>query len=278
MNRNRILLALLALFAGAMIYVTLFKSKKAADDPIVNNPPPPAIPELKMTSTGTTVPHNAQVFTEGLEFYKGKMLESAGSYGKSALIRYDVTTGKEEMRTPLDAAYFGEGLTQLNGKIYQLTYKEGKGFIYDAATFKKLGEFKWPHGEGWGMTNDGQSIIANTGGSTLFFINPADFSVVKTLNVTAQGMPVSNVNEMEYVNGFIYANIWMTDIIIKIDAKTGQVVAQRSLKGILPNFDVESVAAREDSAFLNGIAYRPETQTFFVTGKMWPKMFEVKFE
>jgi glutaminyl-peptide cyclotransferase len=276
MTRNRIALALLLLFAGAMIYVTLFRKKNNGTE-IVDTPPAPAVPELKMTQVKTHS-HSDKVFTEGLEFYNGKMIESAGNYGESALLQYDAVTGKAEKRVALDSMYFGEGITQLKGKIYQLTYKEAKGFIYDAATFKKTGEFKWPHGEGWGMTNDSVSIIANTGGSTIFFINPDNFSVTKTINVTRQGMPVSSVNEMEYVNGFIYANIWTTDMIIKIDAATGVVVAEKNVAGLLPGYDAATLNAKQGSdSYLNGIAYNPATKTFFITGKNWPQMFEVIF-
>jgi glutaminyl-peptide cyclotransferase len=217
-------------------------------------------------------PHDTSSFTEGLLLHQGSLLESTGNKAKSKLLEVDIKTGKIKKSIKLGDDYFGEGITVLNGKIYQLTYQEHKVFVYDL-NFKKLPqEFEWPY-EGWGMTTDGKSLILGTGGSNLYFVNPETFKIERTLGVTNNNGYVSMINELEWVDGSIYANIWQTNEIIKINSQTGLVEAKADFTDILKKSNVPDSTAES----FNGIAYNPSTKTFYVTGKWWPALFEIKF-
>jgi glutamine cyclotransferase len=184
----------------------------------------------------------------------------------------DITTGKVLQKIKLDKSYFAEGITKLNDKIYQATYKEHKVFVYDL-NFKKIGEFEWPY-EGWGMTTDGKSIILDTGGSNIYFINPETFKIERTLGVSDNNGYVTSINELEYVDGYLYANIWQTDYIIKINVQTGLVEAKADVSDIHRKSNLSSPP---ETDVLNGIAYDSAKKSFYITGKNWPTMFEVKF-
>jgi glutaminyl-peptide cyclotransferase len=216
-------------------------------------------------------PHDSTAFTEGLEFRNGLLYEGTGMKGESRLFTYDVATGKEKSRIDLDKQLFGEGITLLNGKIYQMTWEDGKCFVYDANTFKKIQEFTY-EGQGWGMTNNGKYLINTNSGSNLYFRDPATFKVVNILGVTDNNGPVGSINELEYINGFIYANIWQTNYIIKINAETGQVVAKADCSNLKQQYFANNTKALE----FNGIAYDSTDKRFFVTGKYWPHVFELK--
>ncbi|MBA4198434.1 MAG: glutamine cyclotransferase [Chitinophaga sp.] len=236
----------------------------------------PSIPAIAYTITNV-YPHSTNAFTEGLELQNGFLYESTGEYGKSFLAKVDIKTGNAVQRKDLTKEYFGEGLTILNGKIYQLTYKENKCFVYDAKTFKLLNTFTY-EGQGWGMTNNGKEIIMDSGSNILFYRNPETFAVTKTVPVA--GVPTSNgevfINELEYVKGFIYANTWTQDFdkIVKIDANTGKVVGLLDFTGVLERYATPAETTKRD--VLNGIAYDSTKNIFYLTGKNWPKMFEVK--
>lgn len=228
-------------------------------------------------------PHDTTSFTEGLEWHDSTLYESTGNYGPSKLARVDLKTGKAIQTVPLSKEYFGEGITVLNGKLYQLTYHEHKCFVYDFKTFKKTGEFTY-EGDGWGMTNDGKNLIMDSGSNILFFRDPATFKIVKTLPVIGVPIiPAENqrksevvyINELEYIDGFIYSNVWMTNYILKIDASTGKVVAKADLGNILETYTNGNLSEKTD--VLNGIAYDAIGKRFFITGKLWPKVFEIKF-
>lgn len=217
-------------------------------------------------------PHDTSSFTEGLLVHEGTFLESTGNKGRSKLLQVDIKTGKIKKSIKLADDFFGEGITVLNGKIYQLTYQEHKVFVYDL-NFKKLPqEFEWPY-EGWGMTTDGKSLILGTGGSNLYFVNPETFKIERTLGVSNNNGYVSNINELEWVDGAIYANVWQTNEIVKINPQTGLVEAKADFTDILKKNNVTDSTAE----VLNGIAYNTSTKTFYVTGKWWPALFEIKF-
>lgn len=231
-----------------------------------------AIP-VSTPSIVSTLPHDTSSFTEGFEFYDSTLLESGGNYGHSKLFQYDPKTGRVIKQLKLDDKYFGEGITVLHDTLYQLTYKEKTVFVYDAKTFKKIKELPFNVGEGWGMTNDGKNIIVSTGSSNLYYFEPGTFKLLKTVNVTENGTAVPNVNELEYVDGFVYANQWQYDYIVKIDPSTGNVIAKYDLGGLH-----DSVKKMDPNAeVLNGIAYNPSTKKFYVTGKNWPQMYEIQF-
>ena len=232
----------------------------------------PSIP-VSTPSIVSTLPHDTSSYTEGLEFYDSTLIESGGNYGKSKLFRYEPRSGKILKQLKLDDKYFGEGITVLHDTLYQLTYKEKTAFAYDVKTLKKIKEFPFNEGEGWGMTNDGKNIIASTGSSNLYYYEPGTFKLLKTVNVNENESPVININELEYVDGYIYANQYTLNYIVKIDPATGNVVAKYDLQGLY-----DSVKRIDPNAeVLNGIAYNHVTKKFYVTGKNWPQMFEIQF-
>lgn len=224
-------------------------------------------------------PHDPTAFTEGLEFKDGFLYESTGEYGKSDIRKTDLATGKVVTQQKMEAKYFGEGLTIINGKIYQLTYKEGKGFIYDQKTLKPSGSFTFSTPEGWGMTNNGSQLIFDEGSNILHFIEPGTFKEVKQLKVTDEYGPVNALNELEMIKGFIYANIWQQDLIVKIDTGTGRVVARADLSTLRQRGGIPQITEERGAPeVLNGIAYDATTNRIYITGKNWPKIFEIKLD
>ncbi|GAB3350352.1 glutaminyl-peptide cyclotransferase [Arachidicoccus ginsenosidivorans] len=217
-------------------------------------------------------PHDPSAFTEGFYLKGDTAYESAGEPEKSRLFSYDLNSGKVYQEVKLAKADFGEGISELGGKIYQMTWQQHIVYVYDAKTLKKTGQLTWPN-EGWGMTTDEQHLIVSDGSSHLYYINPVDFSVVKTLNIQGAYGPLSQINELEYVDGFIYANVWQTDNIVKIDPATSKVVATYDLTDIRKK---NGFAQNKDDV-LNGIAYHKATGNFVITGKNWQHSFEIKF-
>jgi glutamine cyclotransferase len=212
--------------------------------------------------------HDTQSFIEGLEIHDGKLYESTGQEGQSWIGIIDITTGKPDKKVTLDNRYFGEGITILNNKVYQLTWKTKVGFIYDLKTFKKLGEFQYET-EGWGMTHDTNHLIMSDGTEKLMFLDTTSLKLVKTVRVTDEYGPVKNINELEFVEGFIFANEWQTSRILKIDPQTGKVVGRLDLAPLVR--DTQMRNPRAD--VLNGIAYHPTTKLLLVTGKHWPMLY-----
>jgi len=224
-------------------------------------------------------PHDPKAFTEGLEYRDGYLYESIGQYGESDVRKTELTTGKVLQSNKMDARYFGEGMTILNGKIYQLTYREGKGFVYDLATLKQVSTFSFHTPEGWGMTNNGTHLIFSDGSNKLYFTDPATGSVVKQLSVTDERGPAYQINELELINGYIYANQWQTDRILKIDTTTGKVVARADLSDLRQRTGIPPISGYEGAPdVLNGIAYDAASNRIFITGKNWPKLMEVKLD
>lgn len=222
-------------------------------------------------------PHDPSAFTEGLEVHGGFLYESTGQYGRSDLRKVEIATGKVLNQQKMDAQYFGEGMTILNGKIYQLTYREGKGFVYDLATLKQEKTFTFDAAEGWGMTNNGAQLIYDDGSNVLHYLDPATFKEVKRLSVTDEHGPVNAINELELINGFIYANVWQTDIIVKIDTTSGKVIGRVDMSSLHQRYNIPEASGRANVPdVLNGIAYDAATNKIYVTGKNWPKLFEVK--
>lgn len=226
-----------------------------------------------------TYPHDTTAFTEGLLVHNGLLYESTGSpedmpQTRSLFGTIDLSTGKILTKAELDREeYFGEGISFLGGKIYQLTYKHKKGFIYDAKTFRKTGEFPFPSKEGWGLTTDGRYLIMSDGTDHLTYLDPVDFKPVKILNVRTEKGPVTKINELEFINRFIYANIYETNTIIKIDTATGKVAARLELGSLAAEAKNRYRGAME----MNGIAYDSSSGNIYVTGKMWPTLYEIQF-
>ena len=226
-----------------------------------------------------TFPHDKTLFTEGFVVHKGQLFESTGSPegagGPRSLIGpLDLTTGKMDEKIELDRSkYFGEGIVFLKGKLYQLTYKNQVGFIYDEKTFKQIGTFSYANPEGWALTTDGESLIMSDGTEKLTFINPADMKPFKTITVTQNGAPLERLNELEYINGFIYANVWMTNFIVKIEPASGKVVGMLNLGSLT----YEAQRRNPDCDVLNGIAYDAAADKIYVTGKLWPNVYQIEF-
>jgi glutaminyl-peptide cyclotransferase len=215
-------------------------------------------------------PHDRAAFTQGLVLQKGTLFESTGLVGRSSLREVEIATGRVIRSIDVPPPVFAEGLALVGTKLFQLSWQNGKVFTYDSATFKKTGEHAY-RGEGWGLCYDGRQLVMSDGSDKLTFRQPSDFSVSRTLPVTLDGRPVPSLNELECVDDLIYANVWMTDTIVRIDAKTGRVLAQIDAANLL------TPAERVGVDVLNGIAYDPSDRTFLITGKLWPKMFRVTF-
>ena len=215
-------------------------------------------------------PHDRAAFTQGLIFRDGFLWESTGQYGSSSLRQVELKTGRVVKSVPVSREFFAEGMTIFNGKVYQLTWQEKRAFVYDAQDFRRVGEFKYA-GEGWGLTHDGESLVMSDGTSTLRFLDPETFAVRRTVRVVDANRPVEQLNELEYVRGEIFANIWQEDRVARIDPQTGRVTGWIDLSGLLRPAD-----ARGDEDVLNGIAYDEQADRLFVTGKLWPKLFEIR--
>jgi len=224
-------------------------------------------------------PHDRESYTEGFVFHNGKLYESSGSPEEYPKIRSvsgiaDLKKGKIDVKTELDRRkYFGEGIVFFGDKFYQLTYRNQIGFIFDAETFAARGIFSFPNKEGWGLTTDGKFIIMTDGTSAVTYLDPEDLSVKRTLNVTFNGAPAMYINEPEFINGFIYANIWTTNNIARIDTATGRVTGIIDLTKLF----LESRKEYRMSESTNGIAWDREADRIYVTGKFWPDIYQIDF-
>jgi len=229
----------------------------------------PEIWELKISNT---FPHNNTNFTQGLEWNNGNLYESTGDpgqQGRTLLGIIDLATGNYTKKIGLDASYFGEGITILGDKIYQITYTQGKCFVYDKNTFTLLRDLVY-RGEGWGLCNDGEALYMSDGTERITKRSPENFSIIETVEVSDDNGPIPNLNELEYVDGLIYANVWQTNTVVVIQPETGKVLATISA--------VELAALGQGGGdVMNGIAYSPGNKKFYMTGKYWSKMFEVAF-
>ena len=211
--------------------------------------------------------HDPAAFTQGLIYLDGYLYESTGRYGESSLRQVELETGEVLQQITLSNDYFAEGLTAWQRTLVQLTWQENLGFVYDLADFSLVGQFDY-FTEGWGLTQDGEQLIMSDGSSTLYFLSAETFEVMETIRVTYQGEEIQQINELEFIRGEVFANIWMTDNIIRIDPDTGEVTGWIDLAGILPEEE-----RTETTNVLNGIAYDAELDRLFVTGKYWPNLY-----
>jgi len=225
-------------------------------------------PAVQTVEVVKSYPHDTQAFTEGLFLDGGTLFESTGEEGTSGIRKVDLATGQVTAEAPMAGPYFGEGIVGWKDKLYQLTWKDQKGFIYSRADFKPLGEFAYK-GEGWGMTHNGKSLIMSDGTATLRFLDPDTLAQQSTLAVTANGCPVQQLNELEWIDGEIWANIWRTDLIARIDPASGKVKSFVDVSALGPPTPGEDEVP-------NGIAYDAQNKRIFVTGKMWPQLYEVR--
>lgn len=216
-------------------------------------------------------PHDPDAYTQGLVYLAGELYEGTGLNGRSSLRRVQLETGEVVQRVEVPSEHFGEGIAVLGDRVYQLTWRSQLGFVYDRATFTRLRTFTYPT-EGWGLTHDGRRLIMSDGSATLRFLDPETLAETGQVEVRDGETPIVRLNELEYIHGLVYANVWQTDRIARIDPATGRVVSWIELAGLLPE------AERPDNpdAVLNGIAYDPEADRLFVAGKLWPKLFEIE--
>lgn len=267
----------LTIFFLLVIFISACKNNNSTSDVTDNsNPPPPAI----NFSIVKVYPHDTSSYTQGLQWYNNNLYEGTGNYSHSKVLKTDLNTGKilQQIKTSSDSSIFGEGITILNNKIYELTWQTHKAYVYDVNTFKKVNEFDWPF-EGWGLTNNGKELIISTGSSILYFVDPTNFKIIKQINVTDNNGPVSSLNELEYVSSYIYANVYETDDILKIDPETGNVKGRLDCSNLLQksgmNINVSDYSPNTGYV-LNGIAYDSTKNSFYITGKQWPALFEIK--
>lgn len=228
-------------------------------------------PQKYSYQTVNNYPHNKKFFTQGLEFFEGYLYEGTGEKGSSGLFKVDLSSGDIKQEFYLNENYFGEGITILNGNIYQLTYRAQKGFIYNLSDFALIDSFHYESKEGWGLTNDGKHLIMSNGTHELIWLDPQHFKKVKEIQVANKKGIINNLNELEYINGSIFANVYTTNLIIEIDPVTGKVLSEINLEGLINLYNNNS----ENIDYLNGIAYDSKGDRLFVTGKWWPRLFEI---
>lgn len=267
MGSRSVALALVAL-VGACGAATKGDEQPPANGPAATTPAAPTTP----TFTGQVVneyPHDPEAFTQGLVWEAGKFYESTGLEGKSNIREVDLFTGAVKRQRDVPGV-FGEGIAVLGGKLYQITWKNGRCIVYDAATFTPTGQEFTYTGEGWGLTTDGTSLVMSNGTSTVVFRDPKTFAVTRSITVTDKGVAIDKLNELEWVKGELWANVWTSDQIARIDPKTGTVVGWVDVTGLL------SPAERAKVDVLNGIVYDAANDRIYVTGKNWPKLFEIR--
>ena len=218
-----------------------------------------------------TLPHDTSAYTQGLLWWDGKLYESTGQYGTSDLRRLDPATGAVEQRVDIEAAYFGEGLARVDDELIMLTWKAQRAFVFGLERFDRRQTFRY-RGDGWGLCNDGRRLIMSNGSNRLTFRDLRTFEPIGEVAVTLRGLPLLQLNELECVGDVVYANVYQTDFLVRIDPSSGRVTHQIDASGLL----TPAEARRAD--VLNGIAFDPGTERFYITGKLWPTMFEVTFE
>lgn len=241
--------------------------------PATPQPTPAVRPVIQTYEIVATYPHDAEAFTQGLFFWDGALYESTGRYEQSSVRKTEIETGKVSQIRDLPPEYFGEGITRWKDKIIALTWLAGTGFIIDLETFSPIDAFDYP-GEGWGITANETELIQSDGSSVLRFLDPETFQIKRTLKVNLNGKPLTNINELEWIDGEIWANVWQSDLIARIDSGTGHVLAVIDFSNLFP----PNLREDPNDDVLNGIAHDPETGRLFVTGKHWPNLYEVRVE
>jgi glutamine cyclotransferase len=217
-------------------------------------------------------PHDTEAFLQGLVYHDSGFYESTGGNGQSSLRRVELESGRVLKKVMLAEEDFGEGLALVEDKLVQLTWQSGKGYVYDRDTFRKLREFSYSM-EGWGLAFDGKRLILSDGSNTLTFLDPRTYQVIGKLNVTLGGRPLTKINELEFIEGEIWANVWHEEVLLRIDPATGAVNSMVDLRGLRPRETVQ-----DTEAVLNGIAYDPVAKRIFVSGKRWPSIFEIRIK
>ncbi|MEA3337927.1 MAG: glutaminyl-peptide cyclotransferase [Chloroflexota bacterium] len=281
----------MALVAGCVPTATTPSAAEATVEPTPASVPAPVVPrneepfepaETMTPAAGAldipvygyrvinAFPHDPNAWTQGLIFEDGQLYEGTGLRGRSSLRRVDLESGRVGQMVEIPEPYFGEGITEFDDRLFQLSWQESTGFVYEQESLKLLETFTYAT-EGWGLTQDGQQLIMSDGTPTLHFLDPDSLEVVDQVTVTFAGAPVSRLNELEYIEGEIFANVWQTNVIVRIDPDSGEVIGVIDLSGLLDPEEIDQPAG-----VLNGIAYDDENDRLYVTGKLWPKLFEIE--
>jgi glutaminyl-peptide cyclotransferase len=266
-----ILLLVLAGVGGYLIYKSMNKpAENGGDDP------PRDLPAIISYSVKATYPHDTGSYTQGFVIYKGYMYEGTGRENFSKLRKVDLATRKVLEEIDLDPKVFGEGITILNDTVYQLTYTSQLVYLYDVKDFRKLKEIPLvvDTKQGWGITNDGKQLIVSDGGANLYFFAPGTFQLLRTQAVSEAGSLINNINELEYINGYVYANQYQTPYILKIDPSNGKVVGKIDFTPMINDIKARHPQVQMD--VINGIAYDSATKKIYVTGKLWPELYEIQ--
>lgn len=263
--------------SAAATFASLGRTPAAESSTTVTPPPTSSssaaatlVPESLRLEIVETYPHDPDAFTQGLVYHRGRLFESTGLHRRSSLREVEFRTGRVVRKVDLDDQLFGEGLALVGDALVQLTWQNGKALRWDLASFRPRGEHRY-EGEGWGLCFDGRQLVMSDGSDTLSFRDSETFALKRRVRVTKVGLPVRRLNELECVDGVVYANIWERDEIVRIDPASGRVTASIDASGLLP------LDERRRTDVLNGIAYVPARKTFLLTGKLWPKLFEVRF-
>ncbi|MFN0110515.1 MAG: glutaminyl-peptide cyclotransferase [Blastocatellia bacterium] len=257
-------------FAITLLFTAACDASQANSSGIQQQPSVPFRVQNYTYEVINSYPHDPAAFTQGLVYHQGVLYESTGLNGQSSLRQVELTTGRVLKRVNVASIHFAEGLALFNDRLYQLTWQTQTTFVYDLNSFAQLKTHNYS-GEGWGITHNGQSLIMSNGSNQIRFIDPETFQTQRTINVTDQDRPVSQLNELEFIKGEIFANIWLTDRIARIDPATGKVTGWINLAGLLPPED-----RTRPVDVLNGIAYDEAGDRLFITGKLWPKLFQIK--
>ena len=259
-----LVLGLAALAAGGWAFLASAPTETTAAQPA------PVVQSLSV-QVHRAFPHDTSAYTQGLLWWDGKLYESTGQYGRSDLRRIDPATGDVEQEVDISPAYFGEGLARVDDRLVMLTWKAQRAFVFGLERFDERQTFRY-EGEGWGLCNDGRRLVMSNGSNRLTFRDLRSFEVLGDIAVTLRGFPLTQLNELECVGGAVYANVYQTDFLVRIDPETGRVTHYIDAAGLLTREESRGVDV------LNGIAFDPGAKTFYITGKLWPKMFEVTFE
>lgn len=261
-----------SILIGLIVMSCSTELPRPPEDPTTQTSPPAETVRQYTYRVVRTLPHDQRAFTQGLVVHNGQFLESTGQNGQSSIRIVDIPTGNVIKRQALEAMYFGEGMVVLGNNAYMLTWLNQQGFVFDAKTLKQKGTFRYS-GEGWGLTSDGVDLYMSNGSNSITVLDPKDFRVLRTIRVTLNGSPQSKLNELEWIEGEIWANVWRSDNIVRINPMTGKIIGVLNMQGLLP-----AAEQAYQTDVLNGIAYDSQSKSLYVTGKNWPHVYEVVVE
>lgn len=265
----------------SLLFFSCGQPEQTENSPLEEQASGTGIPEATLLpyTVLNVFPHDTAAFTQGLEFYNGVILESTGLEGRSSLRKVDLKSGNPTTLKKLDNALFGEGITVLGDTLYQLTWQNNKVLLYDPESFRSLGELPWSN-EGWGITNDGKSLYISDGSDKIYVVKPGTLKLERIISVSDHLGPINNINELEFINGYILANRLDYSYILKIDPASGHVTGKMDFSDILQKYakvDLSYLRSNIHGAVLNGIAWEPKTKKLYITGKLWPLVFELQY-